>query len=66
MSDLLKPLEQKYFISGEINSKVADPVSKIKQLTKNTMTVNKICWMVLRCFIMIGTSTSEFQIQNRC
>ena len=34
MSDLLKPLEQKYFISGEINSKVADPVSKIKQLTK--------------------------------
>lgn len=34
MSDLLKPLEKKYFISGEINSKVADPVSKIKQLTK--------------------------------
>ncbi len=34
MSDLLKPLEEKYFISGEINSKVADPVAKIKQLTQ--------------------------------
>jgi phosphomannomutase len=28
MSDLLRPLEEKYFISGEINSKVAD--SKVK------------------------------------
>lgn len=34
MSDLLKPLEKKYFISGEINSKVADPIAKIKQLTQ--------------------------------
>ncbi|HLD34283.1 MAG TPA: phosphomannomutase/phosphoglucomutase, partial [Patescibacteria group bacterium] len=34
MSDLLKPLEKKYFISGEINSKVADPAAKIRQLTK--------------------------------
>lgn len=34
MSDLLKPLERKYFISGEINSKVADPAAKINQITQ--------------------------------
>jgi phosphomannomutase len=32
MSDLLRPLEEKYFISGEINSTVADPQAKMKQL----------------------------------
>lgn len=32
MSDLLKPLEAKYFISGEINSRVADAPAKMKEL----------------------------------
>jgi phosphomannomutase len=32
MSDLLAPLEAKYFISGEINSTVADPAAKMKEL----------------------------------
>jgi phosphomannomutase len=32
MSDLLRPLEEKYFISGEINSRVDDPKAKLQQL----------------------------------
>lgn len=32
MSDLLKPLEEKYFISGEINSRVADPLGRMQAL----------------------------------
>lgn len=32
MSDLLHPLEAKYFISGEINSRVADPQAKMEEL----------------------------------
>jgi len=34
MSDLLTPLEAKYFISGEINSTVADPKDVLKKLTE--------------------------------
>lgn len=34
MSDLLLPLERKYFISGEINSRVADPDGKMKALAQ--------------------------------
>jgi phosphomannomutase len=34
LSDLLKPLEEKYFITGEINSTVADPQSKMKILAE--------------------------------
>jgi phosphomannomutase len=34
MSDLLKALEAKYFISGEINSTVADPKAVVKKLTE--------------------------------
>lgn len=34
MSDLLTPLEAKYFISGEINSTVADPKGVLKRLTE--------------------------------
>jgi len=34
MSDLLKPLEAKYFISGEINSTVADPKAALKRLAE--------------------------------
>jgi phosphomannomutase len=34
MSDLLKELEAKYFISGEINSRVADPKAKIEELAQ--------------------------------
>ncbi len=32
MSELLAPYHAKYFISGEINSEVADPVAKMEQL----------------------------------
>jgi phosphomannomutase len=32
LSELLKPLEEKYFISGEINSVVADPAGRINAL----------------------------------
>jgi phosphomannomutase len=32
MSDLLRPLEEKYFISGEINSTVADSQAKMREL----------------------------------
>jgi phosphomannomutase len=32
MSELLAPLEAKYFISGEINSTVADPQAKMREL----------------------------------
>jgi phosphomannomutase len=32
MSDLLSELEQKYFISGEINSTIPDPLSKMREL----------------------------------
>ena len=34
MSEILRPLEEEYFISGEINSKVADPGSKMKELAE--------------------------------
>jgi phosphomannomutase len=34
LSDLLKPLEDKYFISGEINSTVADPQEKMHELMR--------------------------------
>jgi len=34
MSNLLAPLEAKYFISGEINLTVADPKAKIQELTE--------------------------------
>ena len=34
LSDLLAPLEKKYFISGEINSTVADPGEKIQALAE--------------------------------
>jgi phosphomannomutase len=34
LSDLLKPLEEKYFISGEINSTVADPQAKMRELLR--------------------------------
>jgi phosphomannomutase len=32
MSDLLRPLEEKYFISGEINSTVSDTQAKMEEL----------------------------------
>ncbi len=34
LSQLLAPLEAKYFISGEINSTVADPLAKMKELAE--------------------------------
>jgi phosphomannomutase len=34
MSDLLRPLEAKYFISGEINSTVADGAARMEQLAQ--------------------------------
>jgi phosphomannomutase len=34
LSDLLRPLEEKYFISGEINSTVADPAGRIQALAE--------------------------------
>ncbi len=34
MSDLLRELEAKYFITGEINTKVADTEAKLKELTE--------------------------------
>ena len=34
MSELLEPLESKYFISGEINSSVDDPHEKIEQIAQ--------------------------------
>ena len=34
LSELLQPLEEKYFISGEINSKVADPKARMQALAE--------------------------------
>ncbi len=34
MSELLQPLEEKYFISGEINSRVSDPKAVLAQLAE--------------------------------
>jgi phosphomannomutase len=34
LSELLQPLEDKYFISGEINSTVKDPVGRIRTLVE--------------------------------
>jgi phosphomannomutase len=34
LSDLLAPLEAKYFISGEINSTVADPKARMQELAE--------------------------------
>lgn len=34
LSNLLEPLEQQYFISGEINTKVSDPVKCIQKLSR--------------------------------
>src|SRR4029079_8323398 len=34
MSDLLRPLEESYYISGEINSTVADGTAKMEQLAE--------------------------------
>lgn len=35
MSDILRPLEDKYFISGEINSTVADPKARLADLAQH-------------------------------
>ncbi|HUB03628.1 MAG TPA: phosphomannomutase/phosphoglucomutase [Solirubrobacteraceae bacterium] len=35
MSELLEPLRSRYFISGEINSEVADPQAKIEELASH-------------------------------
>jgi phosphomannomutase len=32
MSELLRPFRERYFISGEINSEVTDPTSKMEEL----------------------------------
>jgi phosphomannomutase len=34
MSELLEPYRSRYFISGEINSEVADPVGKMQELAE--------------------------------
>lgn len=34
LAELLKPLREKYFVSGEINSEVADPDAKMEQIAK--------------------------------
>ncbi|HET9721353.1 MAG TPA: phosphomannomutase/phosphoglucomutase [Solirubrobacteraceae bacterium] len=34
MSELLEPLRSRYFISGEINSEVADPATKLEELAE--------------------------------
>ncbi|MFA6108345.1 MAG: phosphomannomutase/phosphoglucomutase [Candidatus Latescibacterota bacterium] len=34
LSDLLRPLEARYFLSGEINSRVADPQAKVQALAE--------------------------------
>jgi phosphomannomutase len=34
MSELLAPYRSRYFISGEINSEVADPAAKLKELAR--------------------------------
>jgi phosphomannomutase len=34
LSALLQPLEEKYFITGEINSTVADPQAKMQELSR--------------------------------
>lgn len=44
MSDLLRPLEEKYFISGEINSTVADPKGKLRDLAER-YSDGKIEWI---------------------
>lgn len=35
LSELLRPLEEKYFISGEINSKVSDPKARMQALEEH-------------------------------
>jgi phosphomannomutase len=35
LSELLRPLEEKYFISGEINSTVADPAGRMRALVED-------------------------------
>lgn len=35
LSELLRPLEEKYFISGEINSRVSDPKARLQALEKH-------------------------------
>jgi phosphomannomutase len=32
MSELLAPYHERYFISGEVNSEVADPLAKIEEI----------------------------------
>jgi phosphomannomutase len=44
MSELLRPLEEKYFISGEINSTVADPQAKMRELAERYKD-GKINWL---------------------
>jgi phosphomannomutase len=45
LSDLLKPLEAKYFISGEINSRISgDPKAKMQELAE-TFRDGKINWL---------------------
>lgn len=44
MSELLRPLEEKYFISGEINSTVDEPKAKIQELA-NEYSDGKIEWI---------------------
>ena len=44
MSDLLRPLEKEYFISGEINSTVADPKAKLRDLAER-YSDGKIEWI---------------------
>ncbi|MEW5960621.1 MAG: phosphomannomutase/phosphoglucomutase [Chloroflexota bacterium] len=45
LSDLLKPLEAKYFISGEINTRIqADPQAKLQELAE-TFKAGRVEWL---------------------
>ena len=46
LSDLLKPLEEKYFISGEINTRISgDPKAKMQEIADTFSDANNIDWM---------------------
>jgi phosphomannomutase len=44
MSELLQPYREKYFISGEINSTVADPESKMKEIAER-YSGSEVTWL---------------------
>ena len=67
MAELLDPLRQRYFISGEINSEVADQAGQDGARSRSaTPTGRSPSWTACRWTTRTGTSTCGRRTPSRC